>query len=220
MTAPSRRAQNRQDRTRNILDAALSVFADVGYAAASMDLIAAQAGLSKPTLYHYFAGKEALFKAVMAARRDEMLLSFDSDPRDALVAQLLDFAWGYARVVMRPDVLSLARLIIAEAQRFPSIGRAYQANGPDIVLRRLMAFMQHQRELGRLQFEDAELVAQDFWGLILSAPRNHALHVPDADITEAQLARYIHNGLRTFLRAYATNPAQNLAQLSKQIAPV
>ena len=62
-------------------------------------------------------------------------------------------------------------------------------------------------------FDDAELAAQDLWGLILSAPRNKALHEPDVTITEAALKRSIDNGLRVFLRAYSTNPASDLAQL-------
>jgi AcrR family transcriptional regulator len=217
MNQLSRRERNRLERQNRILDAAIKVFAEAGFPGASMEEIARQAGLSKPTLYQYFTSKEALFEAMMAAPREGMMLAFDDAANPDMVAQLLRFAWSYAETVMRPEFLSLARLIIGEAQRFPDVGRDYQASGPDQVLQGLIAFMEAQRNAGRLVFDDAELAAEDFWGLILSAPRNRALHIPDTDVSRASLARYIHNGLRVFLRAYSAQPDQDLARLDRAI---
>lgn len=214
MNTLPRRAQNRLDRERRILDAALTVFAAMGYSGATMDAVAAEAGLTKPTLYSYFPSKESLFSAMMLDRRDAMLEVFEHPSPGGMVADLHIFAWDYADTVMRPDLLSLARLIIGEVQRFPEIGRAYQASGPDHVLRGIMRYLEGQRLAGRLTFDDAELAAQDLWGLILSAPRTQALYMPDTAPDRATLARYIHNGLRVFLKAYSTNPSADLAQLA------
>lgn len=219
MSTLSRRAQNRRDQQNRILSAALRVFSEAGFHGASMDEVAAAAGLSKPTLYNHFASKDALFQAMMLAQRDQIMAAFDVAPDGDLVEKLYEFAWAYARTVMHPDFLALARLTIGAAQRFPDVGREYQASGPDKVLAGLIDFLRTQRALGRLHFEDAELAAEDFWGLILSAPRNRALHVPDTDISTVALARFIHNGLRTFLRAYSTDPKRDLMGLSKVIAP-
>ena len=219
MTALPRRAQNRLDRERRILDAALTVFGAMGYSGATMDAVAAEAGLTKPTLYSYFPSKESLFSAMMLDRRDAMLEVFEHPSPGGMVADLHIFAWDYADTVMRPDLLSLARLIIGEVQRFPEIGRAYQASGPDHVLRGIMRYLESQRSQGRLTFDDAELAAQDLWGLILSAPRTMALYMPDAPPDRATLARYVHNGLRVFLKAYSTAPERDLAQLAALTAP-
>jgi len=81
------------------------------------------------------------------------------------------------------------------------------------VLAGMITYLTRQRDAGKLAFDDAELAAEDLWGLILSAPRNQALHLPDRIPSRAQLARYINNGLRVFLKAYATDPARDLAQL-------
>ena len=212
MSALPQRELNRLAKQRRILDAALSVFAAEGYSGTSMDAIAAKAAVSKPTLYQYFGTKEQLFTEIMLAERNTMLLAFDHPGAD-MVAELHHFAWHYADTVMRPEFLSLARLIIGEAQRFPEIGRAYQAAGPDRVLAGMITYLTRQRDAGKLVFDDAELAAEDLWGLILSAPRNQALHLPDRIPTRPELARYIHNGLRVFLKAYATDPAKDLAQL-------
>jgi AcrR family transcriptional regulator len=212
MTLP-RRQQNRLNRERAILDAALKVFAAQGYTGASMDAVAAEAGVTKPTLYSYFPSKESLFQAMMLGKRDAMLDVFEHPSDQGMVADLLVFAWAYADTVMRPEMLSLARLIIGEVQRFPEIGRAYQASGPDHLLRGIMRYLDGQRRAGRLAFEDAELAAQDLWGLILSAPRTQALYMPDALPDRATLQRYITNGLRVFLKAYSTHAQPDLQQL-------
>lgn len=201
-----RRERNKIEREARILSAAMTVFSVNGYNGTTMDDIALKAGLSKPTLYQYFPSKDLLFAAMMNAPRDVMMLAFDAQTGDGMVDQMYRFAWSYARIVMHPDFLSLARLIIGEAQRFPDIGRDYQASGPNRVLAGIMEFLTTHRGAGRLRFDDAELAGEDFWGLILSAPRNRALHVPDADVGSAVLKRYIDNGINVFLRAYSTRP--------------
>lgn len=213
MTTMPRRQQNRIANERRILEAALKVFSETGFSGATMDAVAAGAGLTKPTLYQYFDSKDQLFSAMMLQKRDQMLDVFEHPSVGGMVQDLHVFSWDYARTVMRPDLLSLARLIIGEVQRFPEIGQAYQSSGPDRLLKGIMAYLDQQRSAGRLAFADAELAAQDLWGLILSAPRTQALYQPDLDIGQDVLARYINNGLRVFLRAYSTDPATDLATL-------
>lgn len=213
MNALPRRQQNRIAKEKAILAAALKVFSNSGYSGASMDVVAAEAGLSKPTLYQYFDSKEQLFTAMMLQKRDDMLQSFADGAPGSMVEQLHSFAWHYADTVMRPDLLALARLIIGEVQRFPEIGRAYQAAGPERMLAGMMDYLSARKAEGRLDFDDAEMAAEDLWGLILSAPRNRALHDPENMASRADLHRFITNGLRVFLKAYSTHPADDLAQL-------
>jgi len=217
----SKREQNRSEKRARALDAALTVFSNCGYAAATMDAIAAEAKLTKPTLYQYFSSKDELFREMMLVPRDQMMMAFDRSTEECHVAQLLEFSWVYAETVMHPQFLALARLVIGDARRTDdqgrSYGRSYQASGPDKVLTGLANFLSEQASLGRLDVEDSELAAEDFWGLILSAPRNRALHLPDFTINEHQLSRYINNGIKVFLKAYSTNPDTDLIRLGKLI---
>lgn len=219
MTEIPRRQMNKLLKQQRILDAALKVFSQSGYSGASMDAVAAEAGLTKPTLYQYFPSKEMLFESMMLQKRNDMLTAFSDPGCGDMVVQLHRFAYAYADAVMAPDLLSLARLIIGEVQRFPEIGRAYQAAGPDRVLEGLMGYLERHRAAGRLAFDDTELAAQDLWGLVLSAPRTQALYRPDAVPSGAQLQRYVDNGLRVFLRAYSTNAAEDLLKLQGLCAP-
>jgi len=213
----SRREQNRIEKRQRALDAALTIFSKKGYPAATMDTIAAEAGLTKPTLYQYFQGKDELFREMMLAPRKEMMMAFDPSTRDCHITQLWEFSWLYAKVVMKPEFLALARLVIGGAQQDPELGKAYQASGPDHVLTGLAAFMARQSKLGKLEIEDAELAAEDFWGLILSAPRNRALHVPDAYKHMDQLEKYINNGIRVFIKAYSSQVKADLTRLDTLI---
>ena len=155
----SRREQNRLEKHARALDAALTVFSQKGYAATTMDAIAAEAGLTKPTLYQYFPGKDYLFREMMLAPHNEMMMAFDQSADECHVRQLWEFSWAYAKIVMHPDYLALARLVMGDALRYPEIARAYQANGPDKVLKGLSQFMAEQAERGNLLIDDAELAA-------------------------------------------------------------
>lgn len=213
----SRRLKRLAKETR-ILQAALSEFAAQGYTGASMDAIAARATVSKPTLYQYFGTKDQLFAAIMREGHVHMLEPFHHPSGKGMVQDLHDFATAYAEIVLNPDFLSLARLIIGEAARFPEIGRAYQASGPERALQGIMDYLTAQRDAGRLSFQDAELAAEDLWSLILSALRNRALHHPDLVLPPALIARHIHNGLRVFLLAYSTNRDEDQRALARLIA--
>lgn len=212
---PERKLTIRQmEKHQRILAAALKVFAESGYSAASMDAIAIAAEVSKPTLYTYFGSKEQLFESMMLAQRDVMLEPFENTSGD-MVCDLIDFAWHYADVVMQPEFLSLARLIIGESQRFPEIGRAYQKAGPDKLLHGIITYFEKQKLRRNLSFEDGELAAQDFWALILSAPRNKALHISDDIPGRPEVRRYLENGLRVFIRAYSTHIEEDLGHMAK-----
>jgi TetR/AcrR family transcriptional repressor of mexJK operon len=215
-----RRQMNRLVNEKRILDAALKVFSANGYSGASMDQVAVEAGLSKPTLYQYFDSKEQLFASMMLQKRDDMLSPFRALGMGDMVQELYRFAWAYADTVMQPTLLSLARLTIGDAQRFPEIGHAYQIAGPDRVLEGLMRQLSSYRTAGRLIFDDAELAAQDLWGLILSAPRTQALYNPNLNLSRDAIARYVHNGLRVFLRAYSTAVSDDLATLAGLQIPI
>jgi len=216
-TTLSKRERNRAEKHARALDAALKIFAKFGYTAATMDAIAAEAGLTKPTLYQYFSSKDELFRQIILAPREVMLLTINDSRTNCHVAQLHEFSWAYTKTVMRKDFLSLARLVIGDAQRNPDLANAYQINGPDRVLEGLVNFITKQATLGKLVIEDAEMAAEDFWGLILSAPRNRALHNPDAFDDLSQLSKYVHNGIKIFLRGYSANPDADLERLAEII---
>jgi AcrR family transcriptional regulator len=124
-----------------------------------------------------------------------------------LVERLWRFAWVYADFVLRPDMLSLARLILGEAARRPENAIAYHQNGPARAFEGLVEFVTDAVAAGELDTGEPELAAQNLWSLILSGPRDHYLHNVDQRPTELELLNTIGHGLHVFLKAYGTDPA-------------
>ena len=116
-------------RHRAILDAAASVFLRSGYLGASMDQVAALAGVSKQTVYKHFADKRRLFSEIVTRAVDEAgepTVNEVMNLRDTgdLEADLCDLAGRLLTRVIQPRLLQLRRLVIGEAERFPA-ARAY-----------------------------------------------------------------------------------------------
>src|SRR5436309_14403335 len=117
-------------KRRAILDAAATVFLRNGYLGASMDEIAALAGVSKQTVYKHFADKERLFVEIVMSTVDEV-----SDPvhhevlelvdSGDIEADLRDLARRQLAGVMQPRLLQLRRLVIGDASRLPEPGRTF-----------------------------------------------------------------------------------------------
>ena len=216
--ATTGKERRRAAKHARILEAALAEFSRNGFSGTSMQAIAARAKVSKPTLYQYFGNKQALLAAVLDAGKSELLAPLKAGEGAALVPVLWRYAWTYADFVLRPDMLSLARLIIGEAERLPEVARDYQQAGPKQALEGMKAFLNAQRARGALAFDDAELAAENLWALILSAPREHALHHPHEPPDRARIARHIENGLAVFLAAFSTDPARHRAELAHEVA--
>lgn len=145
-TPPPRWRRRKEARPQEILDAALAVFAERGFAAASMEQVAARAGISKGTLYLYFSSKEELFKAVVRAAIVPALEAAEEDaahdvPAMAILERLL--AGIAARVITGPAGV-IPKLMIAESGTFPDLARFYR----DEVIRRALALVVRVLERG------------------------------------------------------------------------
>ncbi len=116
---PALTGPERRDR---ILAAAEAVFFDKGYAAASMDDVAQACGMSKKTLYRFFATKQALFNDLVAATIDSLPLhAVEADGRAEPEALLRELLTGLAALLLQPRQLALLRLVVAEARHAPEL---------------------------------------------------------------------------------------------------
>ena len=197
--------ERQREKRERIRQAAHDEFCENGYDGASMDRIATRADVSKPTLYQYFGGKDALMEAVLDVGRMQIVAPLMAKD-GPLVERLWRFAWVYADFVLRPDMLSLARLILGEASRRPENAISYHQNGPARAFEGLVEFVTDAVSAGELDTAEPELAAQNLWSLILSGPRDHYLHYVDHRPTEQELLKAISHGLHVFLKAYGADP--------------
>lgn len=134
MNAPNSRAsrwrRRKEARPQEILEAALAVFAEKGFAAARMEDISRRAGVTKGTIYLYFDSKEALFKALVReslaptiAGVVEEVRAYKGSSRDLLVLVLTTVG----AFIRTSDRVVLPKIVIAEAGNFPELARFYRA---------------------------------------------------------------------------------------------
>jgi TetR/AcrR family transcriptional repressor of mexJK operon len=197
-------------KRRAILEAARSVFFAHGYRGTSMDEVAAQAGVSKQTIYKHFEDKERLFAEIVTATVDEVADPVYSEVlalRDSggIEADLRDVARRQLAAVMeQPMLLQLRRLVIGEANRFPELGRAFYERGPGRTIEALASAFERLAERRVLKLNDPMLAAQHFNWLIMSIPLNQAMLLgTDRPASRKELNRLADEGVRVFLAAYA-----------------
>lgn len=120
--------RRKEHRPSELLDAAAEVFVARGYAAARLDDVAARAGVSKGTLYLYYAGKEDLFKAVVRLKFVPLIEEFRTRVEQAtgsseeLLTEVLE---GWWHCFSQPAISGIIKLIVSEAGNFPEIARFF-----------------------------------------------------------------------------------------------
>lgn len=191
-----------QSKTQRILDAARRVFLDIGYSAASVDAIAAAAGVSKATIYTRFPSKQALF-AEMVQREcrlySERIPLEVKAPVDDLRGALLRIAEALLDIITEPEKLAILRLVIAEIPRFPELGSLYYQAGPAVTLTRLAAFLDHHRD--GLRSGPSVDAAQDFLSLLRGHLLIRAL-LAIGDLSPAERRRVAERTVDRFMRLH------------------
>jgi len=151
-------------KRRQIIDGARAVFLAQGFDAASMNDIARAAGVSKGTLYVYFANKEQLFEAIVEQECEAQAEGiFDLDPNDHdIEAVLTRLGMAYVKFLCRTEKASAIRVVIAIADRMPALGKKFYESGPARGIAKLAAYLEAQVDAGVLKVEDCAVAAAQF----------------------------------------------------------
>ena len=133
-----------------------------------MDTVSREAGVSKATLYAHFTSKDKLFAAVISSECERHVRMLEQVEAEKLPIReaLLRFGTNFADFLQRPEVVAIHRQIVAEAPRFPELGRAFYEAGPTVVLRILADFLRRAAARGEIKAPDPELAAQLFVALV------------------------------------------------------
>ncbi|HEY3880350.1 MAG TPA: TetR/AcrR family transcriptional regulator [Trebonia sp.] len=215
-TAPDGPEAGRSARKRQaISEAATALFLRDGYRGTSMDEIAAAAAVSKQTVYKQFADKEQLFRhivlgvtgnsAAIIAGMTAALSGAAVTSREELRAALTALARRYLDGVLQPGVLALRRLIIAEAERFPDLARAYFERAPARAIEVIESALRDYRDRGLIAAPDPGLAAAHYAYLTLAIPLDRAQFYPGERPSPAERDRLAAEAVRIFLAAYAVN---------------
>jgi TetR/AcrR family transcriptional repressor of mexJK operon len=192
-----------------VLDAARTLFLRQGYAGTTMEEIAAQAGLTKRTLYNNYADKDALFREIVAdvlVYAEEFVGELHEEftvgvTTANLRASLHDLGRRLALGIVRPEVIALRRLLIGEARGFPALAAEYFDRAPGQVLEALASGFAHLDRARLLRVPDPARAAAQFAYLVAGEPLDRAMlggTVPP----RARVIECARDGVKTFLARY------------------
>jgi len=197
------------EKAAAILTAAFQVFLEQGYGAASMDTIARVAKVSKATIYSHFAGKQALFAAILSTRCQGLLGVIPaSDLPDAAPAEVLTaIGRHFLDALACTEGLAIYRLVIAESPRFPELGRIFYRHGPDRICQALADYLAEQDRLGRLRVNDPRLAAEQFFAAALGHIHLRVLlQITDGPPGPEERARAVGHAVLLFIAGHAPLP--------------
>jgi TetR/AcrR family transcriptional repressor of mexJK operon len=198
----------------------MALFQRDGFARTSVDAVAAEAGVSKRTVYDYYGDKARLFtevvQATMAAQQarfqDMLERHLPADATDleaALNAFGVQFAFGVAQGQERS---AMARLIVSEASHFPELIERWRSVGPQqqALADRLAGYARR----GLLQVPDPRQAAA-YLGILITAEANARTLYGTVPIPTKELERLVAGGVDVFLRAFGPGSATRARRPSR-----
>jgi AcrR family transcriptional regulator len=208
MVAPDRASlrllsDDDSSKRRQILDGARKVFMDLGFDGASMGEIARAAGVSKGTLYVYFADKSRLFEAIVEQESLEQgEIAFNFDPARDVATTLREFGEAYIALICRPGGGSAIRTVMAIAERMPEVGRRYYERVLDKTINRLAAYLDVHVASGELVVEDRQLAASQFLMTCQASLFLPFIFQAAPAPSPERISQVVDSAIRMFLAAY------------------
>ncbi|UZE48547.1 TetR/AcrR family transcriptional regulator [Rhodopseudomonas sp. P2A-2r] len=195
-------------KRRQILDGARAVFMNLGFDGASMGEIARAAGVSKGTLYVYFADKNGLFEAIVAEEVIEQgRAAFNFDLTRDVETTLKNFGTAYIQLLCRPGGGSSTRTVMAIAERMPEVGQRFYNNVVMLTVNRLATYLEARVTAGDIAIPDLELAASQFMMCCQASLFLPFIFQAKPAPSLEQIAIVVDSATRMFLAAYQVKPA-------------
>jgi AcrR family transcriptional regulator len=195
-------------KRRQILDGARAVFMDLGFDGASMGVIARAAGVSKGTLYVYFADKNRLFEAIVEQENLEQgKAAFNFDPERDAITTLHEFGQAYIQLLCRPGGGSAIRTVMAIAERMPDVGRRFYQRVLEHTINRLAEYLEARVKAGDLAIDDSILAATQFMQLCQASLFQPFIFQAKPAPSREQIAKVVDSAVRMFMATYQVKGA-------------
>ena len=199
-TKKIRRKYPRKDDV--VLNAAEDVFLELGYAATSMDAVAARAGVSKRTVYNNFKNKEELFASVILKRRDQVwpenFAEFDILSKD-VESLLVEISTRFLTAIYSSNQISLYLTIVAAARRFPKVGK-FMYEGPILQSQTIVEdILRVQCEAGKLSLPDPRMAAIQLLALLKTDIHMRLLFSQKVKLSKKDISDIAESCIKLFL---------------------
>ncbi|EUB83803.1 TetR/AcrR family transcriptional regulator [Pseudomonas koreensis] len=191
-------------KRRAILDAAKTLFLSHGYANTSMDAVAAEAGVSKLTVYSHFNDKETLFSSAVMAKCEEQLppLFFELPAGIPVENVLLNIARGFHQLINSDESVNLHRLMMALGTQDPKLSQIFFEAGPERMVQGMERLLKRIDETGALSIDLPRNAAEHFFCLLKGAGNFRLLYCCGEPLSEEASESHVQEVVGLFMRAY------------------
>ena len=196
-------------KQESIVEAAAKLFLDRGFGAVSMDAIAAEAVVSKRTVYSYYQNKETLFADVMSlcceqiGSQDGCPLVSEELITKALPSEMLQKSGEHVlEIITTPQVREMFRVVTAEAGRFPELGQTYYDFGPGWIINSLANYLEGQVAIGSIRISDPQSAARHFFGMVTFPIHMEIMLGIVKSLDKEERAEITKSAVETFKAAY------------------
>ncbi len=187
-------------RREAIMEAALGLFIEKGYAAVTVDEIIRRSGGSKSSVYEYFGTKEGLLRAIITQVAEEVLtpISEGMNTRETLT----NIGIKFCSEILTEKGMGMFSLAVSNAKRFPEISRMFFESGPKKSMDGVAEYMRKEAAAGRLNIKDPYLASDLFLCMILG--KGHiAIPVGGAKPpSKAKIKELVEEAVHVFMSAY------------------
>lgn len=153
-------------KRRQVVAGARKVFGELGYERTSVDQIAAQAGVSKATVYNHFRDKKELFVASFSEEADELRegvrCMLHRAPEGTIETALQAVGERLLGLFLAPAIVAFYRHVYAEVARFPELGQTLFERGPGALFAVVADYLRRWHEHGAVHIADPASAAVDF----------------------------------------------------------
>ncbi|MGZ5200758.1 MAG: TetR/AcrR family transcriptional regulator [Telluria sp.] len=188
-------------RMNDLIDTAGALFLKHGYTKVSLEAIAREAHVAVRTIYVKFGGKAGLLNAVIQSRRDRFfrVRDMETDPRP-FKEIIGDFARHFQTLLWSPEVISMQRVVIAEAATNPDLAQAFHDGGPQPT-RDMLGLFFARPEIRAQMRDDVPLASLPNFLLNCIAGDPVARFLPPALQSKDDVQRALDERLSLFYRA-------------------
>lgn len=187
-----------------ILQAAQQLFLKGGYEGTSMVAIAAEAGVSKLTVYSHFTDKETLYAAairvVCEAQLPDLYFAYPS-PGD-IAGTLERIGNAFCGLINSPESIALHRLLVSMAGQDAKLAQLFYEAGPQRVCDGMVQILQQACERGELCVEQPLEAARQFFTLLKGDPHFRLLIGTGQPMTDQERRQHVAGVVVLFLRLY------------------
>ena len=191
-------------KRKELIKYATDMFMEMGYEKASMNNLAKRSGSSKSTIYKHFRSRQALFIAVLDEKlRDHLAPIEKLDLTTLSIEEGLKLIGRTSiKVITSKDHINLCRIIYAEAERIPHVGKTYYEHGPKRGMAGVAKYLSTMVETSRIRCTDPSLASQYFWGMILHKPMLERYCGIKSPMTAREQKNYIDKVVDSFISSF------------------